>query len=114
MKAEALTNLHEHERKLRFEPFLWLMQKEKGIEVPEENFRFALAVATYVLENAFHFTEEDMEFYEFLRHVVEKHGREDYWQWIEKSPLPLPDYLKANYDFRDENSYVLNLNASNP
>lgn len=70
-----------------------------GEEVPEEDFRFALAVATYALENAL-WTEQDEELYEFLKYVVEKYGREDYWKYAEKSRLPLQDYLKANYDFR--------------
>ncbi|NPA32607.1 MAG: hypothetical protein GXO04_03170 [Aquificae bacterium] len=99
-RAQNLVEGYEKERKKRFEPFLWLLAKEMGQEIEEERFKFSLAVATYVLENAFNFTEEDKEFYEFLKYVVDKYGREDYWKWVEKSPLPFPDYLRANYDFR--------------
>jgi hypothetical protein len=45
-------------------------------------------------------TDQDKEFVEFLQYVVQKYGREDYWEWAEKSSLPLADYLKANYDLR--------------
>ena len=98
-RARDLVALHKHERKERFLPYYYLLAKEMGEEVPEEDFRFALAVATYALENAL-WTEQDEELYEFLKYVVEKYGREDYWEYAEKSKLPLQDYLKANYDFR--------------
>jgi len=102
-RAKELVEKFENERKKRFEPFLWLLEKEVGKDVDEEKFSFALAVATYVLENAFHLTEEDREFYEFLKHMIDKYGKENYWKYVEKSPLPFPDYLKANYDFRKLN-----------
>ncbi len=102
IKAEKLIKEHEKERRKRFEPFLWLLIKEMGKDVDEEKFRFALAVATYVLENSYNLTEEDREFYEFLKYVIDKYGKENYWKWIEESPLPFHDYIKASFDFREQ------------
>ena len=81
-------------------PYYYLLAKEMGEHVPEDKFRFALAVATYVVENAFWWTEQDKELLDFLSYMVDKYGEVDYWEYAEKSPLPLKDYVEANYDFR--------------
>ena len=44
--------------------------------------------------------ELPFDIYEFLKYVIEKYGKENYWKYLEKSPLPFSDYVKASYDFR--------------
>ncbi len=100
-RAEELVALHSRERKERFLPYYHLLAKEIGKDVSEEDFGFALAFATYVLENAFWWTEQDEELYELLKYMVRKYGKENYWKYASETKLPLQEYLKANYDFRD-------------
>ncbi len=92
---------HKFERKKRFEPFLSLVKKELGDNVSLDQHRLALAIASYLLDNSFHLTEYDNEFVGFLEYVVDKYGRVNYFDYVDKLELPISDYVKANYDLRN-------------
>ncbi len=67
-----------------------------------ENPRFgeALSIVKYFLDNTFLETSESERFYRILEQAAEKYDvrNTDYWEFADKTPLPMQDYLKVIYD----------------
>lgn len=98
-KLDALVCRFNHERRERFFPFHLIFQGNSN----HRRFVEALSVGKYFLDNAMIQTPGADRFYKALKTVMEQHDLSgiDYWDFADKTPLPMQDYLKVVYDLDD-------------
>jgi hypothetical protein len=95
-KLAALVRRFENERKERFFPFYLIFSGKRE----DRRFNEALSIGKYFLDHAFLNSEKDERFFNALKNRLKKYpvAGADYWQFAEKTPIPLQDYLKVVYD----------------
>ena len=91
-----LIRYFENDRRERFYPFYLVLKDERD----NPRFREALAVVRYFLDNAFSDTSDSEQFYRILKEAAKRYDAEgsDYWEFADRTPLPMQDYLKVVYD----------------
>lgn len=95
-KLAALVRRFTNERKERFFPFHLIFSGQQE----DRRFNEALGIGKYFLDHALLNTENDERFFNALKNQLEKYSSAevDYWQFAEKTPIPMQDYLKVVYD----------------
>lgn len=99
-KIRQLIRQYDRRRQERFVPFLVCLQGETD----NPRYRESLAIVRYFLENAILVTKEDEDFYTQLSRETKNIPLPDYFEYAQRTPYPLADYLKVVYDLRSKNT----------
>lgn len=100
-RLKDLVDTHTGKRRLRFLPFYAVLFKaERGIPPEGCNYRESLAIVFYAFSNAVFWGRQDNEFLRVLKNATREEEEVDYFDYMGKTPLPMQDYLKVNYDMR--------------